>query len=178
MIPTPCHTCRGRGRNEAEKHLTVKIPAGVDDGSRIRISGSGEAGIRGGQDGDLYVYLSVQRHERFRRDGMDVYVDVPVTFAQAALGGPLMVPSLDGELELTLQAGTQSGSTYRLRGRGMPSVRGNARGDELVTVHVLVPQKLSKRERELLEELARIGGDRVEEEKSFFERVKEAFKAD
>jgi molecular chaperone DnaJ len=178
MIPSPCHTCRGRGRNETEKHLTVKIPAGVDDGSRIRISGSGEAGIRGGQDGDLYVYLSVKRHDRFRRDGMDVYVDVPVSFAQAALGGEITVPSLEGELALTLQAGTQSGSTYRLRGRGMPSVRGATRGDELVTVHVLVPQKLSKRERELLEELARISGDHVEEEKSFFERVKDAFKAD
>lgn len=177
MIPTPCQVCRGRGRIEAEKTLTVKIPAGVDDGSRIRISGSGEAGARGGADGDLYVYLSVKRHERFRRDAMDLYVDVPVSFPQAALGGDIEVPTMDGPVPLTLAPGTQSGSTYRLRGRGMPSVRGSSRGDQLITVHVVVPTKLSKRERELLEAFANEGGDRVEE-RSFFERVKEAFKAD
>ena len=178
MIPSPCHICRGRGRVETEKSLNVKIPAGVDDGSRIRITGSGEAGMRGGPDGDLYVYLSVHRHERFRRDGLDVYVDMPVSFAQAALGGEIVVPSLDGDVPLTLQAGTQSSSTYRLRGRGMPSVRGTSRGDELVTVHVVVPTKLSKRERELLDAFARENGDRIDDEKSFFDRVKEAFKAE
>ncbi|MFN2460561.1 MAG: molecular chaperone DnaJ [Candidatus Velthaea sp.] len=177
-VSSPCHACRGRGRIETEKALTVKIPAGVDDGSRIRMSGSGEAGARGGTNGDLYVYLSVRPHERFRRDGMDVHVDVPVSFPQAALGGEIAVPSLDGDVSLDLQAGTQSGATYRLRGRGMPSVRGTVRGDELVTVHVIVPAKLTKRQRELLEAFAREGGDRVEEERSFFERVKEAFKAD
>jgi molecular chaperone DnaJ len=177
MIPTPCQVCRGRGRIDVEKSLTVKIPAGVDDGSRIRISGSGEAGARGGPDGDLYVYLSVKRHERFRRDAMDLYVDVPISFPQAALGGEVDVPSMDGVVPLTLNAGTQSGATYRLRGRGMPSVRGTSRGDQLVTVHVVVPTKLSKRERELLEAFANEGGDHVEE-RSFFERFKEAFKAE
>jgi molecular chaperone DnaJ len=177
MIPSPCQVCRGRGRIESEKTLSVKIPAGVDDGSRIRITGSGEAGVRGGTDGDLYVYLSVKPSERFRRDGMDLYVDVPVTFPQAALGGEIAVPSMEGQIPMTLQPGTQSGSTYRLRGRGMPSVRGTSRGDQLVTVHVVVPTKLSKRERELLEAFANEGGDRVED-RSFFERVKEVFKAD
>jgi molecular chaperone DnaJ len=177
MIPSPCQVCRGRGRIESEKRLTVKIPAGVDDGSRIRITGSGEAGARGGPDGDLYVYLSVKRHERYRRDAMDLYIDVPVSFPQAALGGEIEVPSMEGPVPMTLQAGTQSGSTYRLRGRGMPSIRGSSRGDELVTVHVVVPTKLSKRERELLEAFAGEGGDRVEE-RSFFERVKEAFKVE
>lgn len=177
MIPSPCQVCRGRGRIESEKTLTVKIPAGVDDGSRIRITGSGEAGLRGGADGDLYVYLSVKRNERFRRDAMDLHVDVPISFPQATLGGEIAVPSLEGDLPLTLQPGTQSGSTYRLRGRGMPSVRGTNRGDQLVTVHVVVPTKLSKRERELLEAFAKEGGDRVEE-RSFFDRVKEAFKVD
>jgi len=176
-IPSPCHTCRGRGRVETEKSLTVKIPAGVDDGSRIRITGSGEAGIRGGSDGDLYVYLSVTRHERFRREGLDIAVDVPVSFPQAALGGEVLVPSLEGELPLQIQAGTQSGSMYRMRGRGMPSVRGSARGDELVTIHVVVPSKLTKRERELLEAFAREGGDLVEE-RSFLDRLKDAFTAD
>ena len=178
MIPTPCHTCSGRGRTEAEKTMTVKIPAGVDDGSRIRITGSGEGGMRGGKDGDLYIYLSVARDARFRRDGMDIYVDVPIAFTQAALGGEINVPSLEGELPLTVQSGTQTGSTFRLRGRGMPSVRGQQRGDELITVHVLVPQKLSRREKELLEELGSLGGSRIEDEKSFFDRVKDAFKAE
>ena len=177
IVQTPCTTCRGRGRIEQEKSLQVKIPAGVDDGSRIRITGSGEAGMRGGPDGDLYVYLSIARHPVFRRDGLDVLVDVPIAFPQAALGGEIRVPSLDGEVPLTLNPGTQSNSTYRLRGRGMPSVRGGAKGDELVTVHVVVPTKIGKRERELLEEYARAGGDQVEE-KSFFDRVKDAFRAD
>lgn len=176
IVATPCETCRGRGRVEQEKTLQVKIPAGVDDGSRIRISGSGEGGVRGGPDGDLYVYLSIAPHQRFRRDGLDVHVDVPVTFAQAALGGEIFVPSLDGTVPLQLNAGTQSGSTYRLRGRGMPSVRGSAKGDELVTVHVVVPTKLSKRERELLEEFAKLRADDLEEEKSFIDRLKDAFR--
>jgi molecular chaperone DnaJ len=178
IVSTPCETCRGRGRVEQEKTLQVKIPAGVDDGSRIRISGSGEGGVRGGPDGDLYVYLTVAPHRIFKRDGLDVHVDVPISFPQAALGGEVTVPSLDGELPLQLNAGTQSGSTYRLRGRGMPSVRGGAKGDELVTVHVVVPTKLSKRERELLEEYAHVRGDHVDDERSFFDRVKDALRPD
>ncbi|HEX3468756.1 MAG TPA: molecular chaperone DnaJ [Candidatus Elarobacter sp.] len=177
IVQTPCSVCRGRGRIEDQRTLQVRIPAGVDDGSRIKISGSGEAGVRGGPDGDLYVYLSVTPHRLFRRDGLDVMIDVPVSFPQAALGVEIKVPSLDGEVPLALAAGTQSGSQYRLRGRGMPSVRGGAKGDELVTVHVVVPTKLSKHERELLEEYARAGGNEIEE-KSFFERVKDAFRAD
>jgi molecular chaperone DnaJ len=177
IVQTPCSTCRGRGRVEQEKSLQVRIPPGVDDGSRIRISGSGEAGLRGGPDGDLYVYLSVAPHEQFRRDGLDVLLEVGVSFPQAALGGEITVRSLDGAVPLTLNPGTQSGSQYRLRGRGMPSVRGGAKGDQLVTVHVVVPTKLSKRERELLEDYARAGGDQIEE-KSFFDRLKDAFSAD
>jgi molecular chaperone DnaJ len=177
IVQTPCTVCRGRGRVEQEKSLQVRIPPGVDDGSRIRISGSGEAGSRGGPDGDLYVYLSIMPHEVFRRDGLDVLLEVGVSFPQAALGGEITVRSLDGAIPLTLNAGTQSGSQYRLRGRGMPSVRGGAKGDQLVTVHVVVPTKISKRERELLEEYARAGGDQIEE-KSFFDRLKDAFSAD
>ncbi len=177
IVQTPCAVCRGRGRVEQEKALQVRIPAGVDDGSRIKITGSGEAGIRGGPDGDLYVYLSVAPHRVFRRDGLDVLIDVPISFPQAALGGDISVHALDGELVLTLTPGTQSGSQYRVRGRGMPSVRGAAKGDQLVTVHVVVPTKISKRERELLEEYAQTGGDHIEE-KSFFDRVKDAFRAE
>ncbi len=177
IVQTPCVVCRGRGRIEAEKALQVRIPSGVDDGSRIRITGSGEAGLRGGPDGDLYVYLTIAPHRVFRRDGLDVLVDVPISFPQAALGGEILVPSLEGQIPLTLHAGTQSGSQYRLRGRGMPSVRGAAKGDELISVHVVVPSKLGKRERELLEDYARAGGDQIEE-KSFFDRIKDAFTAD
>jgi molecular chaperone DnaJ len=175
VIQQPCPDCGGRGRREIERRLTVKVPAGVDDGSRIRISGNGEAGIRGGPPGDLYVYLSIAPHALFKRDGADTYVDVPISFPQAVLGAQVDVPSLEGELPLTMHAGTQSGTTFRMRGRGMPSVRGNQRGDHVVTVHVVVPSKISKRQRELLEEYAQAGGDHVDE-RSFFDKVKDAFK--
>ena len=177
VIAQPCETCGGRGRHEVERKLTVKVPAGVDDGSRIRIASNGEAGIRGGTPGDLYVYLNVAPHPLFRRDGLDTYVDIPISYPQATLGATIDVPSLEGALPLAVPAGTQSNTTLRLRGHGMPSVRGSQRGDHHVTVHVVVPSKLSKRQRELLEEYARAGGDAIEE-KSFFDRVKDAFKPD
>ncbi len=176
-VPTPCEVCRGRGRYERPRTMAVKIPAGVGDGSRIRIGASGEAGARGGPAGDLYVYLSVTPHPRFRRDGNDIVADVPISFTQAALGGQISVETLDGPAPFSIAAGTQSGATYRLRGRGMPVVRGSGRGDQLVTVHVVVPTKLSRREREVLEEFGRLGGDRVDE-RSFFDRFKDAFKVD
>jgi molecular chaperone DnaJ len=154
--------------------LTVRIPAGVDDGSRIRVTGSGEAGAHGGPPGDLYVYLNVVRHERFRRDGHDLYIDVPIAFTQASLGGNVELESLDGPVEVHVPAGTQSNSMFRVRGRGMPVVRGSGRGDLYVSVHVMVPTKLSRREREVLEEFAQLGGDRIEE-RSFMERFKEKF---
>ncbi len=175
VISQPCATCGGRGRHEVERKLTVKVPAGVDDGSRIRIGGNGEAGIRGGPAGDLYVYLNVAPHLLFRRDGLDTFVDIPISFPQAALGVTLDVPSLEGQLPLIIPPGTQTGTTLRLRGRGMPSVRGSQRGDHHVTVHVVVPSKVSKHQRELLEEYARVGGDTIEE-KSFLDRVKDAFR--
>ncbi len=174
----PCESCRGHGRTEQTRTLTVKIPAGVDEGSRIRIASAGEGGTRGGPAGDLYVYLGVAQHPRFRREGADLFLDIPISFTQAALGGTVSVESLEGQpLDLAIVAGTQTGSAYRLRGRGMPHVRGGSRGDLLVTVHVAVPAKLARRERELLEEYAELRGDKIED-RSFFERVKDAFKAD
>lgn len=175
VITQPCTVCGGRGRHEVERKLTVRVPAGVDDGSRIRIAGNGEAGIRGGPAGDLYVYLSIAPHPLFKRDGLETFIDIPVSFPLAALGATIDVPSLEGPLQLTVPAGTQSATTLRLRGHGMPSVRGSQRGDHHVTVHVSVPTKLTKRQRELLEEYARAGGDAVEE-KSFLDRVKDAFR--
>ena len=176
VIESPCVACNGRGRRELERKLSVKVPAGVDDGSRIRISGNGEAGIRGGPPGDLYVYLGIKQHPLFKREGMDTFADVPVSFPQATLGSTVTVPSLEGDLDLTLPAGTQTGTRMRLRGRGMPNVRGNnERGDHHVTIHVVVPTKLNKRQRDLLEEYARAGGDSIDE-RSFFDRVKDAFR--
>ncbi len=176
-VTTPCETCAGRGRHQVERKLTVKVPAGVDDGSRIRIPGSGEAGIRGGSAGDLFVYLNVPHHALFRRDGTDTFVDVPIAYTQAALGATISAPSLEGDLQVAIPAGTQTGTTLRLRGRGMPTVRGTQRGDHHVTVHVVVPSKTNKKQRELLEAYASAGGDAIED-KSFFERVKDAFKPD
>ncbi len=175
VIAQPCESCVGRGRRETETRLTVNVPPGVDDGSRIRIGGNGEAGTGGGPSGDLYVYLTIAPHSLFKRNGRDTFADVPVSFTEAALGATIEVPSLAGEVELTLPAGTQSGTTLRLRGYGMPSVRGAQRGDHHVTVHVVVPTKLNKRQRELLEEYAMDGSDEIED-RTFFERVKDAFR--
>ncbi len=174
VVTSPCETCRGRGRLERTRTLSVKIPAGVDDGSRIRITGNGEGGARGGPAGDLYVYLNIAPHPRLRRDGSDLYADVPIAFTAAALGGLVEVESLDGKAGVQIAPGTQSGTTFRVRGKGMPTVRGTTRGDLLATVHVVVPGKLSRRERELLEEFARVGGDQIDE-RTFFDRVKDAF---
>lgn len=175
VIAQPCEGCGGRGRRHSESRLGVNIPAGVDDGSRIRIAGQGEAGNRGGPNGDLYVYLSIAPHPLFKRDGHDTLVEVPISFPQAALGASIDVPSLSGEVEVTMAPGTQSGTRFRLRGLGMPKVRGSQRGDHYVTVRVVVPTKLNKRQRELLEDYAQAGGDAIEE-RTFFERVKEAFR--
>ncbi|TAM72705.1 molecular chaperone DnaJ [bacterium] len=176
IILSPCTACHGRGRVETERKIAVHIPGGVDDGSRIRIAGSGEAGVRGGQPGDLYVYLSVTEHELFKRDGLDLTLFAPITFPQAALGGDVTIPTLAGEpTTLHVPPGTQTATVFRVRGKGMPSVRGGGFGDLLVHANVVVPRKLTKHQREILEEFARAGGDQVEEEKGFFERVKDAF---
>lgn len=177
IVEHPCPVCGGRGRRETDRTLSVKVPAGVEEGSRIRISGNGEAGLHGGAPGDLYVYISVAPHPTIRREGLETFVDVPISFPQAALGATILVPSLEGDLDLPIGAGTQSGSVFRMRGHGMPTVRGTQRGDHIVTVHVAVPQSLNNQQRELLEEYARLGGDRIDE-RSFFDKVKDAFRPD
>jgi molecular chaperone DnaJ len=175
-IPTPCDTCHGRGRVQRQRSMQVKVPAGVDDGSRIRIAGQGEGGQRGGPAGDLYVYLEIEAHEIFQREGLDISLHMPVPFPTAALGGEIEVPALSGStLKVDLQPGTQNGTRYRLRGHGMPSVRGGGFGDMYVIVQVSVPKQLTKRERELLEELSTLQGETVDG-RSFFDRVKDAFR--
>lgn len=152
IIPDPCPSCRGQGRTEQQKTLAVKVPAGVDTGDRIRLSGEGEAGTQGGPAGDLYVVVSVREHAIFQRDGRNLYCDVPISFTDAALGGELEVPTLDGRVKLKIPDGTQSGKLFRLRGKGVTSVRGGAPGDLMCRVMVETPVNLSAEQRKLLEE--------------------------
>jgi len=152
-IADPCKVCRGVGRVEREKHLEVAVPRGVDDGTRIRVSGEGEAGLRGGPTGDLYLFVHLKPHKLFKRDGTTLFAEVPLAFTTAALGGELQVPALDGEpATIKIPAGTQPGKQFRLRGRGMPSLQGGGQGDLVVEVEVETPVKLNKRQRELLEQ--------------------------
>lgn len=156
--------------------LTVRIPPGVDTGSRLRSGGNGEAGLAGGQSGDLYIVLSVREHELFERQGDDLFCEIPIKFTLATLGGTIELPTLFGKGSLKIPAGTQSGTTFRLRDKGMPSLRGSRQGDQLVRVHVEVPQSLTAEQRKLLEEFARISGDANEPtSKSFFEKAKKFF---
>ncbi|HLV18350.1 MAG TPA: molecular chaperone DnaJ [Pseudomonas sp.] len=155
MITDPCGDCHGQGRVEEHKTLSVKVPAGVDTGDRIRLSGEGEAGTLGGPAGDLYVVVNVREHDIFQRDGRDLYCEVPISFADAALGGELEVPTLDGRVKLKIPEGTQTGKLFRLRGKGVTPVRGGAPGDLMCRVVVETPVKLDKHQRELLEEFRR-----------------------
>ncbi|MBI4863121.1 MAG: molecular chaperone DnaJ [Candidatus Riflebacteria bacterium] len=174
-ISDPCNRCRGRGRVEQSRTLSVKIPRGVQSGTRVRVRGEGEEGMQGGPSGDLYVLLVVKPHERFTRDGDDILLEQNISFVMAALGGELQVPTLHGPQTLKIPAGTQSQTVFKLRGSGIDSLHGGGRGDQLVQVRVIVPTQLTKRQRELLSEFAREGGDTVEIEKGFFERLKQAF---
>lgn len=152
IIPDPCDACHGQGRVEEQKTLSVKVPAGVDTGDRIRLSGEGEAGALGGPAGDLYVVVNVREHPIFQRDGKDLFCEVPIGFVDAALGGELEVPTLDGRVKLKIPEGTQTGKLFRLRGKGVSPVRGGGPGDLMCRVAVETPVNLDKRQRELLEE--------------------------
>ena len=175
-IEKPCSACRGEGRVAKNTKLNVRIPPGVDTGSRLRSSGNGEAGMAGGQSGDLYIVLSVKEHELFERQGDDLFCEIPIKFTLATLGGTIEVPTLFGKASLKIPTGTPSGTTFRLRSKGMPSLRGGHQGDQLVRVHVEVPQSLTSEQRKMLEEFARISGDANEPtSKSFFEKAKKFF---
>lgn len=159
VIRDVCRACRGEGRVEREKTLEIKIPAGLDNGSRLRITGEGDAGEAGAPRGDLYVIVHIKEHEFFERREANLYCTIPVSFAQAALGAELSVPTLDGEEKLRVAEGTQSGSMFRLKGKGMPVVGGRGRGDLYVGVNVITPTNLSREQRKLLEELASLETD-------------------
>ncbi|MGY8812703.1 MAG: molecular chaperone DnaJ [Pseudomonadales bacterium] len=179
MITDPCKDCHGDGRVEKQKNLSVKVPAGVDTGDRIRLAGEGEAGVNGGPAGDLYVVVSVREHKIFQRDGKNLYCEVPISFVDAALGGELEVPTLDGRVKLKIPDGAQTGKLFRLRGKGVMPVRGGSAGDLLCRVAVETPVNLTKRQRELLEELRETleeeGSSQSPRAKSWFDGVKNFF---
>jgi len=174
VIKNPCRQCQGSGRVREEKSLSVKIPAGVETGTRLKLVGEGGAGINGGPPGDLYVVIEVKEHPYFQRRGDDIHCQLPITFSQAALGADLEVETLEGREKITVAEGTQSGELLYLRGKGVPHLNGYGRGDQVVELVVVTPKKLSARQRELFKELAREEGDTsTHESKSLFSKVRE-----
>jgi molecular chaperone DnaJ len=175
VIVNQCKSCQGQGRVNKEQILEIKIPAGVETGARLRIVGEGEAGMNGGQHGDLYVVVNVKEHEVFERQGNNLYVNVPISFAQAALGAEITVPTLDGEESLSVPEGTQTGSIFRVKGKGIVSLQGPGRGDLFVVASIVTPTRLTRDQRRLLEEFARLEEKQKEQGKSFGSKVKEIF---
>jgi molecular chaperone DnaJ len=176
IVRERCPDCRGQGRIEGQQTIKVRIPPGVDEGTRLRLSGEGEAGISGGPPGDLYVVVSIRRHELFEREGADLHCQVPITMVQAALGAEVDVPTLEGRVKLVVPEGTQSGKVMRLRGKGLPTLRSSARGDQLIHLFVETPTQLTKPQRELLESFARETNSEVSPaNKSFMDKLRELF---
>jgi len=181
-IEHPCSHCHGEGNVKVDKNIEVTIPAGIEDGQRLRVRGEGEAGSRSANSGDLFVQVSIAEHDIFERDGADIYCSISISFAQASLGDEVVVPTLKGKAKLTIPAGTQPGTLFKMKHKGLPSLQGFDEGDEFVRVEVEVPTKLSKKQRELLESLDETLGstrgnateNKREKGKSFFDRVKEA----
>ena len=177
IITEKCKECKGNGTIKTTKKLKVKIPAGVDNGSRLRVSGEGEGGTKGGPSGDLYVYLYVKTHKFFERDGTTVTCEVPINIVQATLGAEIKVPTLDGQVVMKVPEGTQPGKVLRLKGKGIASLRNGVRGDQLVKIKVVVPQKLNDKQKESLRKFAEISKDNINpEEKSFLNKIKGLFK--
>src|SRR4029079_18962057 len=186
VVANPCQTCRGNGRVTRERKITVKIPAGISTGQQLRLQGEGEAGSAGGPAGHLYVVVHVQEHEFFRRDGVNLFCEIPVNLTTVALGGDIQVPTLDGPEMVRVPEGTQTGTTLRLKGKGMPDVGGRGRGDLFATVQVKTPKKLTRDQRRLLEQLGAAlppekfepplrGEDYSNYERNLCDRVKDMF---
>lgn len=175
MIKDPCDTCHGRGRNKKREKLSVKVPAGIDEGQRLKLSGQGDAGMNGGPSGDLYVLIQIQEHEFFNREEYDVHCEVPISFTQAALGTDIEVPTLHGRVSMKIPEGTQSGQKMKLRHKGITKLGGYGFGDQIITIHVETPTKISKEQREILSRLAELESNSNPMTKGFFDRVKELF---
>lgn len=168
VVETPCLDCRGKGSVKDTKTLSVKVPGGVETGSRLKLTSEGGQGVKGGPNGDLYVAITVKEHPLFQREDDNVICEIPISFVQAALGCELEVPTLDGKVAMKIPDGTQSGKIYRLRGKGIPSLRGYGRGDQLVVVKVETPTNLTTRQKEILEEFAKISGEEAHPMKKGF----------
>lgn len=179
FIKDKCRTCGGDGTVKKRKKIKVRIPAGIDHGQQIRHSGQGEAGANGGPPGDLYIVFNVKPHEFFERSGDDIFCEMPITFAQAALGDEIEVPTLTGKVKLKIPAGTQTGSNFRLKGKGVPNVHGRGQGDQHVKVRIITPKKLTEKQKDLLREFAKVSGTEVDEQHdNFFAKVKRAIKGE
>lgn len=179
IIKHKCATCGGDGTIKKRRKIKVNIPAGVDDGQQLRVSGQGEPGVNGGPQGDLYVVFHVREHEFFERDGDDIYCEMPLTFSQASLGDEIEVPTLHGKVKLKVPAGTQAGTKFRLKGKGVPNVRGYGQGDQHIIVRIVTPTNLTEKQKELMREFAELSGNRPDEqEESFFDKMKRAFKGE
>ena len=176
IVPNPCTKCRGTGREKAARKISVKVPAGVDDGAQIRLTNEGEAGARGGESGNLYVVLSVAEHAIFERVEDHILYELPINVAQAALGATVTIPTLDGEMQFDIPAGTQSGEDFVLRGKGVPHLRSAGRGDMVIRVTAVIPEELTDGQRALLQQLAETMGTPVlpRKNKGFFERLRDA----
>ncbi|WP_335869309.1 molecular chaperone DnaJ [Bacillus sp. 2205SS5-2] len=178
-IKHKCSTCGGKGKVRKRRKISVKVPAGIDDGQQLRVTGQGEPGVNGGPAGDLYVVFHVRTHDFFERDGDDIYCEMPLHFSQATLGDEIQVPTLHGKVKLKVPAGTQTGTRFRLKGKGVPNVRGYGQGDQHVIVKVVTPTKLSDKQKSLLREFADISGGMPDEQHhSIFDKVKRAFKGE
>ncbi|CZQ84912.1 chaperone dnaj [Trichococcus palustris] len=178
-ITDKCTTCYGRGHVEADHSVAVTIPAGVEDGQQMRLNGQGEVGSNGGPYGDLYVVFQVEPSDIFDREGTEIYYTLPISFVQAALGDEIEVPTVHGKVKLKVPAGTQTGTNFRLKGKGAPKLRGTGNGDQHVKVTVVTPKNLNEKQREAIRAFAAVGGDTVvEDESNFFEKVKDAFNFD
>jgi len=176
IIKEKCPVCHGTGRMKKKKKIHIKIPAGVDDGAQLRVSGEGEPGVNGGPPGDLFIVLHVKPHDFFERDGDNIYCEVPITFVQAALGDEIEVPTLDGKVKLKIPEGTQTDTNFRLKGKGVPRLRYSGRGDQHVRVVVVTPTKMTEKQKELLREFGKLSGEEThEQQQSIFERMKKAF---
>lgn len=179
-IQEKCNTCGGAGKVKKHNKIQITIPAGIDEGQQIRVAGKGDAGVNGGPPGDLFVLIQVTQHDFFEREGDHIYCELPLNYAQAALGDEVEVPTVHGKVMLKIPAGTQSGKTFRMRGKGAPNVRGYGHGDQHIIVKIVTPTKLTDRQKELLREFNEIGGNEStnEQDNSIFKRFKNAFKSE
>lgn len=176
IISNPCNNCKGNGKVKIQRQLSVKLPAGVDTGSRLKLRGEGNTGINGGPPGDLYVVINVIEHNLFKRDGMNIFCEMPISFTKAVFGGEAEVPTLDGSYKIKIPSGTQSGKLFHLKGKGISRVGGHQRGEQIVSVYIDVPKKLTPRQKELLEEFAAIDGEHIDESsKGIKDKLKDFF---